>query len=189
VVHASQPVIESDREVTEDSGDADDRQVGEPERVGAEQVAQGWQIQPGDLQREGDRNRHERVGRSAGTGPDAEGDAQLGDAQGQEHHALHGRPVACAHRPIPRVIVAMTTPMRTMRCHRPAPSTLSAGGQGGWRMTSGSADSAPRATPAHHQQRRPPDTGPAQVTAFTDPGYAKITSASASSPMGRDERW
>jgi hypothetical protein len=41
-------------------------------------------------------------------------------------------------------------------------------------MTSGSAGAAPRATPAHHQQRRPPDIGTAQFTAFTDPGYAKI---------------
>lgn len=39
--HASQPVVEPDREVAEDSGDADDRQVGEPKRLGAEQVAEG----------------------------------------------------------------------------------------------------------------------------------------------------
>src|SRR6266540_5162366 len=93
-VRAFQPVVDPDREVAEDGGDAGDRQVGEPQWLGAEQVAEGWHVQSGDLQREGDRDRDEqkRVGRGAGTGPDAEGDAQLGDAEGQEHHALPWTP-------------------------------------------------------------------------------------------------
>ncbi len=76
-LHVSQPAVEPDREIAEDGGDADDHQLGEPEGLGAEQLAERWQVQPGDLQREGDRDRgqQERVGRGAGTGPDTKGNA------------------------------------------------------------------------------------------------------------------
>src|SRR6266536_3013684 len=78
-VRVFQPVVDPDREVAEDGGDAGDRQVGEPQWVGAEQVAEGWQVQSGDLQREGDRGQPvpTRGGRGASTGPDAEGDSEL----------------------------------------------------------------------------------------------------------------